>query len=83
MKAKLNNVLVEPIQEEIRNDLGLITGVQSEHKFSKGKVSSVGERVTNVEVGDIAWYDKHRSSNIKLNGNNFDIMDISNIFVVE
>jgi co-chaperonin GroES (HSP10) len=83
MKARLKNVIIEPIKEEIKDSSGLITGVESDHKFSKGKVISIGEMINNLEVGEIAWYDKHRSNNIKLNGESFDIMDISNIFVTE
>lgn len=83
MKARLKNVIVESIHEEIKDDNNIITGVESEHKFSKGKIISIGEMVSNVSVGEIAWYDKHRSNKIKLLGKTFDIMDISNIFVVE
>lgn len=83
MKAILNNIIIKPFYEEIKTEEGIISEKSEKHHFSKGKVISKGELVDNLNEGDIAWYNKHRANNIKIKGENFDIMNINNIFVVE
>lgn len=83
MKAILNKVVVEPLHDNKVNNLGIEVGKQESEKFAKGVVKSVGSKVENIKEGQIAWYDRHRASNLIINGNSFVVMDNFNIFVVE
>lgn len=83
MKAILNNVIVDPIKEEIEDSNGMIVSRQKSEKIAKGKVLSIGEQVDNVEVGDIAYYDKNRATDIYLDDKKVKLLNILHIFVKE
>ena len=83
MKAILNKVVIEPVHAENINKLGIEVGKQESEKFAKGIVKSVGEDVENIKEGQTAWYDKHRASDLLINGERLVVMDNFNIFVIE
>ena len=83
MKAILNKVVVELIQEENVNEFGVALGKSESEKFAKGKVITAGEDAKGLKEGDIVWYDRHRASDITIKGKRYFAMDIFNIFVVE
>lgn len=82
MKAILNKVLVEPTYTENTTDDGIYMGDQESEKFATGIVKSVGEEIKNIKEGQTVWYDKHRASDLSINGERFVVMDNFNIFVV-
>ncbi len=67
MKAIGFNIVVEEINEKIMSgDIIITSSVDSDVRHKKGKIVTVGDKVTEVEVNDIVYYDARYSSNMRL-----------------
>ena len=85
MKATGENVLLTHIHEKIQSKSGLDLSNElvNEQKFYRGTVLAIGDKVQNIVVGDIVWYDITRSSRIMYHGDDLQIVNYLNISIVE
>lgn len=85
MKAINYFVVVEKIKEAPRKVKGLeLTEKQdSDVRYIKGKVISVGNQIDMIKEGDFVRYDKHAGHGIDWKGDLYYILKISDIVLVE
>ena len=85
MKATGENVILSHIHEKIQSKSGLDLSNElvNEQKFYRGTVLAIGDKVQNIVVGDIVWYDITRSSRIMYHGDDLQIVNYLNISIVE
>ncbi len=85
MKAINYFVVVEKIKEAPRKVKGLeLTEKQdSDVRYIKGKVVSVGDQIDVIKEGDFVRYDKHAGHGIDWKGDFYYILKISDIVLVE
>jgi len=85
MKAINYFVVVEKIKEAPRKVKGLeLTEKQdSDVRYIKGKVISVGDQIDMIKEGDFVRYDKHAGHGIDWKGDLYYILKISDIVLVE
>lgn len=85
MKAINYFVVVEKIKEAPRKVKGLeLTEKQdSDVRYIKGKVVSVGDQIDIIKEGDFVRYDKHAGHGIDWKGDLYYILKISDIVLVE
>ena len=83
MKVVLNNILVKEIKEDVKTQSGLYLGDGQDIKFHKGEVVTIGEDIDKVNIGDVVWFDRHRSYPIIYEGIEYLIMGYENIVIVE
>lgn len=85
MKAINYFVVVEKIKEAPRKVKGLeLTEKQdSDVRYIKGKVVSVGGQIDMIKEGDFVRYDKHAGHGIDWKGDLYYILKISDIVLVE
>ena len=85
MKATGENVILSHIHEKIQSKSGLDLSNElvNEQKFYRGTVLAIGDKVQNIVVGDIVWYDITRSSRIMYHGDDLQIVNYFNISIVE
>ncbi len=85
MKAINYFVVVEKIKEAPRKVKGLeLTEKQdSDVRYIKGKVVSVGDQIDMIKEGDFVRYDKHAGHGIDWKGDLYYILKISDIVLVE
>tara|TARA_R100000458_G_C8089390_1_gene120762 strand:- start:3 stop:260 length:258 start_codon:yes stop_codon:yes gene_type:complete len=67
MKAVNNYIIVENIKREPKKIAGLILteDVDSDNRYIKAKVISVGNLVEGIENNDTVYYDKHAGHGIQ------------------
>ena len=67
MKAVNNYIIVENIKREPKKIAGLILteDVDSDNRYIKAKVISVGNLVEGIEDNDTVYYDKHAGHGIQ------------------
>ena len=67
MKAVNNYIIVENIKREPKKIAGLILteDVDSDNRYIKAKVVSVGNLVEGIEDNDTVYYDKHAGHGIQ------------------
>jgi co-chaperonin GroES (HSP10) len=56
MRPLLDNVIIEPVNDEKENKSGLIL-IDKPEETKKGRVLSIGSKVNDVKVNDIILYD--------------------------
>ena len=85
MKATSENVILSHIHEKIlaKSGLDLSNELVNEQKFYRGTVLAIGDKVQNIEVGDIVWYDITRSNRIMYHGDDVIIINYFNIGIIE
>ena len=83
MKVVLSNILVKEIKEDVKSSSGLYLGDGQDIKFHKGEVISTGEDIDKVNIGDIIWFDRHRTYPITYEGQEYIIMDYENVVIIE
>ena len=67
MKAIGFNIVVEEINEKIMSgDIIITSSVDSDVRHKKGKIVTIGDKVTEVKANDIVYYDARYSSNMRL-----------------
>jgi co-chaperonin GroES (HSP10) len=83
MKVVLSNILVKEIKEDVKSSSGLYLGDGQDIKFHKGEVISTGEDIDKVNIGDIIWFDRHRTYPITYEGQEYIIMNYENVVIIE
>ena len=70
MKAVNNYVIIEKIQEELKNESGLLLSEDDalHFRYNKGIVLGAGDKVTCVKEGDVIYYDKSAGHDAMFDG---------------
>ena len=85
MKAVNYYIVVEKIKEEPKKIAGLeITEkINTEDRYIKGKVITVGNLVEGVKNHDVIYYDKHAGHGITYNKALYQVITLQNVVLVE
>lgn len=85
MKATGENVIMTHILESIKTKSGLDLSNELVHeqKYYRANVIAVGDKVQNIEVGDVVWYDITRSTRVMIDGNELTLINYQNIGIIE
>ena len=78
-------VVIEKIKEAPKTIGGLeLTETQnSDVRYLKGKVISVGDQVTMLNEGDVVYYDKHNGHGIQWKDKLYHVLKLGDIVLVE
>lgn len=82
MKAVNHYVVVEPIKQEPKKVAGLIIK-DEESRYFKGKVVTIGNLVQGICDNDIVYYDKHVGHDITWKDNDYQVITIRDVVLVE
>ena len=85
MKAIGYYILVEKIKEEPKKVAGLILTekTNTDNRYVKAKVISIGNLVQGVNEDDIIFYDKHAGHGIRREEKLYHVIQIQDIVLVE
>lgn len=85
MKAVNDYVVIESIKAEPKKIGGLILNdkVDSDSRYLKGNVYSIGDVPTPVKEGDIIWYDRHAGHEISYDEKLYKVIRVRDIVIVE
>ena len=85
MKAVNSYIIVEKIKEKPTTVAGLeITEkLNTDNRYLKAKILSIGNLVEGVKKNDIVHYDKHAGHGIQWKGNLYYVIQIQDIVIVE
>ena len=79
-------VVIQPVEEENRTDSGLYIPDTAKEKPQTGVVVAVGESTEDVKitvkVGDKVLFPKYTGTEIKLGGEDYNIMDFEKVLAV-
>jgi chaperonin GroES len=79
-------VVIQPVEEENRTDSGLYIPDTAKEKPQTGLVVAVGEDTEDVKitvkVGDKVLFPKYTGTEIKLGGEDYNIMDVEKVLAV-
>ena len=67
MKAVNHYIIIEPVKEGPKKVAGLILTeeIDSDNRYLKGKVISIGDSVQGINTDDIVYYDKRAGHGIQ------------------
>lgn len=84
MRAFGKTIVITEIKEEVKNKLGLIITEANDRdiRYKLGEVFMVGEDVIGIQSGDKLYFDKVNSSELRLEGKKFLIINLSDVRVV-
>jgi chaperonin GroES len=86
MKPLGARVVIQPVEEENRTDSGLYIPDTAKEKPQTGIVVAVGESTEDVKitvkVGDKVLFPKYTGTEIKLGGEDYNIMDFEKVLAV-
>lgn len=84
MKAIGSFVVIETEKEEVKNSMGLIMTEANEKsiRYKLGKVKSVGDDVSGLNVGDSIYYDSAAGSDVRIDGQRLVVIHDRNIAIV-
>lgn len=84
MRAFGKTLVISEVKEEVKNKLGLIITEANDRdiRYKLGEVFMVGEDIEGVSVGDKLYYDKVNASELRLQGNKYLIINLSDVRVV-
>ena len=85
MKAINYFVIIEKIKEAPKTvgGLELTESQNSDVRYLKGKVISVGNLVEVLKEGDVVYYDKHNGHGIQWKDNLYHVLKLGDIVMVE
>ena len=85
MKAVNNYIIINKIKVKPKKVSGLeLTESQdTDIRYLKGKIISVGDGVVGINAGDIVWYDKHAGNSIEYNEKLYHVIRNGDIVIVE
>jgi chaperonin GroES len=79
-------VVIQPVEEENRTDSGLYIPDTAKEKPQTGIVVAVGESTDDVKItvkaGDKVLFPKYTGTEIKLGGEDYNIMDFEKVLAV-
>ena len=85
MNAVNNYVVIDKIKETEKKVGGLIITEDNntEVRYFKGKVVSVGDLVEGIKTRDIVWYDRHAGHGIEYDDKFYFVIKASDIVLVD
>jgi co-chaperonin GroES (HSP10) len=85
MQAVNHFIIIEKIKEAPKNIGGLEITQSQNHdvRYLKGKVISVGDKITFLKEGDIIRYDKHAGHGIEWDEEFYFVITINDVVIVE
>ena len=85
MQAINDYVIISKVKEEPKKIAGLeITEkINTENRYIKGKVITVGNLVEGVKNKDVVYYDKHAGHGITYNDALYQVITLQNVALVE
>jgi len=85
MKAVNNYIIVEKIKEKPKTIAGLeITDkLNSDNRYLKAKIISIGNLIEGVNINNIIYYDKHAGHGIQWKNKLYYVIRIQDIVIVE
>tara|TARA_R110002020_G_scaffold252173_2_gene465973 strand:+ start:3401 stop:3658 length:258 start_codon:yes stop_codon:yes gene_type:complete len=84
MKAIGKNVIIQPIEEEMKTKSGLLLTAADVDgfRYKKGKVIQPGTDVQTIKANDTIYYDKSAGFSLLINNNSYTIITERDIVVV-
>ena len=82
MRAVNYYIVVEDIKQEPKKVAGLIV-IDDENRYNKGKVITIGNLVQGVCDNDIVHYDKHAGHQINWQNNEYQVITVKDVVLVE
>ena len=78
------NVIIQPIEEELKTQSGLLLTAADvgEFRYKKGKVIKPGTDVSEIKEGQIIYYDKSAGFSMLIHNDTFTIITERDIVVV-
>ena len=85
MKAVNNYIIVEKIKEKPKTIAGLEISdkLNSDNRYLKAKIISIGNLVEGVNIDSIIYYDKHAGHGIQWKNKLYYVIRIQDIVIVE
>ncbi|MDA9245693.1 hypothetical protein N9P20_00865 [Polaribacter sp.] len=85
MKAINYYIIIDKIKEAPRNIGGIeLTEKQnSDVRYLKGKVVSIGNKIEGIKNGDVVRYDKHAGHGIEWNDKLYYVITLQDVVIVE
>jgi co-chaperonin GroES (HSP10) len=85
MKAVNRYIIVDKIKEKPKTVAGLelTEKLNSDNRYLKGRVISVGDQVNGIIEGDIVYYDKHAGHGIQWKDKLYYVIRVEDIVIVE
>jgi len=85
MQAVNYYIVVEKIKVAPKKVGGLILTdkTDTENRYKKAKIMSIGNLVKGVDVGDIIYYDKHAGHDITFDEKIYRVIQVGDIVLVE
>ena len=85
MKAVNNYIIVEKIKEKPTTVAGLelTEKLNTDNRYLKAKILSIGNLVEGVKENDVVHYDKHAGHGIQWKGKLYYVIRIQDIVIVE
>ena len=85
MKAVNYYVVVEKIKEQQKSIEGLVLteDLNTENKFARGKVITIGNLVEGIDVGDIVYFDKGVGHGITWDKKLYHVIKLPDVVLVE
>ena len=78
------NVIIQPIEEEVKTDSGLLLTASDvdEFRYKKAKVIKPGTDVHNIKSEDLIYFDKSAGFSLLLNNTTYTVIAERDIVVV-
>ena len=85
MQAVNHYIIIEKIKEKPKSKSGFVMSElqNTDIRYLKGRVVSVGDQVLVVKEGDIVWYDKHAGNSIEFNDKLFHVIRNGDVVIIE
>ena len=84
MRAINEFIIIDKIEEEVRTDSGLILSGEDVNQMrnAKGKIKTVGDKVTQVNPEDVIYYDKRSAYDVVLSGQPVTVIQLKDVVIV-
>ena len=84
MKPIARYILIEPIEEEIKTESGILLSGDEAHKrrYQKGKVHSIGHHVESINADDIIYYDHRSAHTLLMEGSKITVIQEKDVVIV-
>jgi len=84
MNAVNNYIIIEKIKEEPKKQNGLLLteSQNTDVRYLRGKVVSVGNLVQGVANDDVIYYDKHAGHGVEFNGKLYHVIKQQDVVIV-
>jgi co-chaperonin GroES (HSP10) len=84
MNAVNNYIIIEKIKEEPKKQNGLLLteSQNTDVRYLRGKVISIGNLVQGVTNDDVIYYDKHAGHGVEFNGKLYHVIKQQDVVIV-